>query len=175
MFYSPLLALLVAALLTGCAGLELKTLTPAQVADARSTQGSALDGYVLYEPVVVVEIAVKDVCLASKNDKGQCSAPTIKQCAASIPFLLPDYSRPYLLKSKSGLGKAGVDVAVSDGWRLGSLKDSSDNTAILGTLEKLFGVKELVPDGDAKTCKAPGLYRLNPSPGGDPLLPLKLY
>jgi len=45
--------------------------------------------------------------------------------------------KPYLIDVKSGLGKAGTDVTIIDGWRLGNVKDNSDNTAILGNLVTL--------------------------------------
>jgi hypothetical protein len=164
-----------AAVLTGCAGLEITTLRPEQVAQARQSTDNALDGYVLYEPIVVVEVSVKDVCLAGKDDKGNCKASTVTQCAATTPFLLPDYSRPYLVRSKNGLGKAGVDIAITDGWRLGSIKDNSDNTAILGTMEKVFGIKSVVPDAGKTGCAAPGLYQVTLDKGAPALRPLKLY
>lgn len=165
----------VSVLLAGCAGLEITTLQTSQVADARKPDGKALDGYVLYEPIVVVEVSIKDVCTAGKDEKGNCKAATVVQCSASTPFLLPDYSRPYLVRSKNGFGKAGVDVAISDGWRLGSIKDNSDNTAVLGTVEKLFGIKSAVPSAGEKTCKAPGLYRVDLEDGAPALKVLKLY
>jgi len=39
-----------------------------------------------------------------------------------------------LIDIKSGIGKAGADITIIDGWRLGSVKDNSDNTAMLGDL-----------------------------------------
>lgn len=162
-------------LLSGCAGLEITTLRPEQVVQARQSMAGALDGYVVYEPIVVVEVSVKDVCLAGKDEKGNCKAATVIQCAATTPFLLPDYSRPYLVRSKNGLGKAGVDVAISDGWRLGSIKDNSDNTAILGTIEKVLGIKSVVPDTGNAGCKAPGLYQVTLDNGVPALRQLRLY
>ena len=162
-------------LLTGCAGLEMTTLKPDQVTNARLATGTALDGYVVYEPVVTVEVSIKDVCLAGKDANGNCNAATVTQCAASTPFLLPDYSRPYLIKSKSGFGKAGVDIAITDGWRLANIKDNSDNTAILGSFEKLLGLKSAAPDARGTKCKAPGLYRVTLEEGKPALTPLKLY
>lgn len=168
-------AVAISALLAGCAGLEITTLQPSQVAEARKSVDKALDGYVLYEPIVVVEVSVKDVCTAGKDEKGNCKAATIVQCSASIPFLLPDYSRPYLVRSKSGFGKAGVDIAISDGWRLGSIKDTSDNTAVLGTIEKLFKFQINAPSPDEKTCREPGLYRVVLETDAPTLKPFKLY
>jgi len=162
-------------LLTGCAGLEMTTLRPDQVTNARLATGTPLEGYVVYEPIVTVEVSIKDVCLAGKDDNGKCKAQTVTQCAASTPFLLPDYSRPYLIKSKSGLGKAGIDIAITDGWRLANIKDNSDNTAILGTFEKLLGLKSGVPDAGGTKCKAPGLYRVTLEEGKPALTPLRLY
>lgn len=170
-----IICVVIPVLLAGCAGLEITTLKPAQVTDARTSADKALDGYVLYEPIIVVEVSVKDVCTAGKDEKGNCKAATVVQCSASTPFLLPDYSRPYLVRSKSGFGKAGVDVAITDGWRLGSIKDNSDNTAVLGTMEKLLGIKSVVPSSEGKTCKDPGLYRVILENDAPTLKPLKLY
>ena len=163
------------ALLAGCAGLDITTLRPEQVDQARTTAGKELNGYVVYEPIVVVEVSLKDVCVAGKDEKGKCKADTVIQCSASTPFLLPDYSKPYLVRSKNGFGKAGVDVAISDGWRLGSIKDNSDNTAVLGTIEKVLGFKSNMVSTEDATCKAPGLYQVILKNGSPDLRPLKLY
>ncbi len=173
--HRSLSALALPVVLTGCAGLEIETLTSDQVKKARSDPGHALKGYVVYEPVVVVEISVKDACLAGKDEKDKCKAPTVVQCAASIPFLLPDYAKPYLVRSKNGLGKAGVDVAITDGWRLGSIKDNSDNTAVLGTIEKLLGVQSMGSDSKGSQCLDPGLYQVTTDQGMPKLTPIKLY
>ncbi|CAG0974373.1 hypothetical protein MTYP_01408 [Methylophilaceae bacterium] len=170
-----MVGVVVSALLVGCVGLDILTLHPEQVEQSRKSADKALDGYVLYEPVVVVEVSLKDVCVAGKDEKGNCKAATVVQCSASTPFLLPDYSKPYLVRSKNGFGKTGVDVAILDGWRLGSIKDNSDNTAVLGTIEKLFGIKSVASNADGATCKAPGLYQVTLENGVPALRPLKLY
>lgn len=168
-----LIALTAPAALVGCAGLEIETLTPEQVAQARTSPGNALKGYVVYEPLVVVDISVKEVCLAGKAGDN-CKAALVEQCTASIPFSLPDYSKPYLVRSKNGFGKAGVDIAIGDGWRLGSIKDSSDNTAVLSTVEKLLGLASTNAGSKGPRCPQPGLYRVSTDKGGFSLSPINL-
>ena len=139
--------------LDGCAGLEMKTITSDDVDQAR--KGKVLHGYVVYEPIIVIEISEREVCV-EKGDK-DCKKSELR-CAASTPFLLPDYEKPYLITSKSGFGKAGVDLTIADGWRLGNIKDSSDNTALLDFIGKaaLNMFNQRSPNDKCK----PGLYRL---------------
>jgi len=153
----------------GCAGLEITTLKADQVSTARTT-GNALNGYVVYEPIVAIELSTKEVCLGGKDEKGNCKSALVTQCAATLPFTLPDYTRPYLVTSKTGFGKAGVEVAIADGWRLSNIKDSSDNTALLSAL----GVKTASASDKGTQCRTPGLYRL-PLDGSGQLVPLQLY
>jgi len=90
---------------------------------------------------------------------------------------LPDTSKPFLINVRSGFGKTGVDVAITNGWQLGNIKDNSDNTALLGTVEKILGlgVKSIAREPTAGKCKAPGLYRVNHAPTGVTLSPLLIY
>ncbi|MCC7462191.1 MAG: hypothetical protein IT480_06970 [Gammaproteobacteria bacterium] len=134
--------------LVGCAGLDIRALTPQQAADLHAGNGPA--GYVVYAPMTVVEISDRD------------------GCRVGAPFQLPDPARPYLLRSRSGLGRNGVDVSVADGWMLGGFKDTSDNSAWLGTAGQLLGLRpggEVVPR--TGVCRAPGLYRLAVQAGGE--------
>lgn len=133
--------------LAGCAGLDIQPLTPQQAAAAHAGNGPA--GYIVYAPMTVVEISDRD------------------GCRVGAPFQLPDYARPYRLRSRSGLGRSGVDVSIADGWMLGGFKDTSDNTALLGTAGQLLGMR----GGNGGTppaggCRAPGLYRLVARPDG---------
>lgn len=79
-----------------------------------------------------------------KDDKGSC--------VVGKPFVPPDYSRPYRIDSKAGLGKSGVEVTIMDGWILGTFKDNSDNTAILQA------IRGKALHGDRSTCPV-GMYR----------------
>lgn len=146
--------------MSGCSGLDIKSMTLSEVQAARVKDNKKpLDGYVIYEPMTVVEISSKAVCQTTMKD-GKCEGASKIQCAASLPFQLPDYSKPYLIKSRTGLGKAGVDVTITDGWKLGGIKDSSDNSAILSFIEK--GVFKSFTEDKSTTCKEPGLYKLTP-------------
>lgn len=156
-----LLAMLVTFLLTlgGCAGIDIHSISPDEATAAH--KGSTLPGYIVYAPMVVVEVAAKDVCVR-KDKSGNCTYQETR-CSAGAPFLLPDYSKPFLVRSKSGFGKAGADITIVDGWRLGAIKDNSDNTAILGAIASALGTKSFVGPSKpaAGGCDIAGLYRVN--------------
>ena len=126
--------------------------------------------------MVVVEVSQKEVCNA-QDARGKCTGASVISCSAGTPFVLPDTSKPFLVNSKSGFGKAGVDVAITNGWQLGSIKDNTDNTALLGTLDKIIalGAKSFARDGAGEQCKASGLYRVIQAPAGVTLSPLLIY
>jgi len=169
---SPLVALG----LTACAGIDITPISPADEAAAHSGKKD-LKGYVVYQPMVVVEVTRKESCL-EKDDKGKCKSPPEISCSAGTPFTLPDPSKPFLIDVHSGFGKAGVDVTITNGWQLGNIKDNSDNTGVLGTIEKLTGIKAAAAISGPKVeanCKAPGLYRVNLMPSGIELTPLLVY
>lgn len=149
---------LIAASVAGCAGLDITPLSPDQDKAAHAG-GTALKGYVIYAPMVVVEVTRKTVCSKPKPD-GQCEGTLEVTCAAGTPFTMPDPTKPFLVNAQSGFGKAGVEVTITNGWQLGSLKDNSDNTAILGLVEKLLPLRSAAVPALAspETCKA-GLYR----------------
>jgi hypothetical protein len=150
---------LVAASVAGCAGLDITPISPE--ADQAAHAGTPLQGYVIYAPMVVVEVARKTVCGKTKAD-GQCEGTPAITCTASAPFTLPDPSKPFLLNSRSGFGKAGVEVTITNGWQLGNIKDNSDNTAILALIEKLLPLRGAMIAATAQApdeCKA-GLYRV---------------
>jgi hypothetical protein len=165
--------MLLAAVLSGCAGVEIRPISQERALRAHE-DGGAERGYIVYEPAVVVEVAARQVCVTA-DAKGKCTLQT--QCVAGAPFILPDYSRPYLVSTKSGLGKSGLDMSIVDGWRLGSLKDASDNGAILGVLEKLATRKAAGDEGadPAVGCKAAGLYRVLTERDGLTLSPMLVY
>jgi hypothetical protein len=147
--------------LAGCSGVEIRPISPALERASHEKDGSA-SGYVVYGPMVVVEVAPREVCLAKDAAKGTCTDEETR-CAVGTPFVLPDYTKPFLVDIKSGFGKAGVDVTIADGWRLGNVKDNSDNSAILGLVEKI-AVPLLRAEKSATTrrggCSQPGLYRV---------------
>jgi hypothetical protein len=169
------LGLMAAGVLAGCSGLDIRPISPELDARAHREDGTA-SGYVVYGPMVVVEVS--RVCVV-KDAKGACRDDETR-CAAGAPFVLPDFSKPFLVDVKSGLGKAGVDVTIVDGWRLGSVKDQSDNTAILGAIEKLALARMAEPRTAGEEavrggCAAPGLYRVELTQEGMKLVPLLPY
>ena len=159
-----------AVLLAGCGGIDVRPISQERALGAHDTGGDER-GYIVYEPVVVVEVGPRQVCNAT-DSKGKCALHT--QCVAGAPFILPDYSRPYLLSAKAGLGKTGLDMTIVDGWRLGSLKDTSDNGAILGALEKL-AARGATDEAGVSGCKAAGLYRVVAERGDLTLAPMLVY
>jgi hypothetical protein len=167
---------LLTASIAGCAGLDITPISPAEEAAAHAGR-SDVKGYIVYAPMVVVEISQKELCNA-QDAKGACKGTSTTTCSAGAPFLLPDASRPFLVNVRSGFGKTGVEVAITNGWQLGNIKDNSDNTALLGTLEKLLpllGARSITGEAPTGQCKAPGLYRVNLAPAGVTLSPLLIY
>lgn len=117
---------LAAVVVTGCAGIKIQPIEKSRVgAGSWGTKGSP-EGYVVYHPQLVLEIVEKRDC----GDDKECKNPAYS-CVASKPFYVPDFSRPYQITSRAGLGKAGLDVSIVDGWQLSGIKDNSDNTAFL--------------------------------------------
>jgi hypothetical protein len=149
-------------------------------ADKAHSNAGSVKGYIVYEPVVVVELTLRTTCVEIGQDGKTCSKQEIV-CSAGAPFVLPNYSKPYLIDIKSGFGKAGVEVSFKDGWLLNSVKDSSDNTAVLTAVGKIFGLNLSSSAGSAKAltedrkCKAPGLYRVVSSKDGIKLDPIQIY
>lgn len=163
---AQLLLSLVAISISGCAGLDITPISAVEEAAAHAGGNTRVKGYVIYQPMVVVEVTQKEVC-KDKDEKGNCKGEPEVVCSAGTPFTLPDPARPFLLDARSGFGKTGVEVSITNGWQLGSIKDNSDNTAILGTLEKALGLKAAnAPTGKAspEKCKASGLYRVTVRP-----------
>lgn len=168
-----MVGVLLTALTVGCAGVEIRSISQDRALQAH--EGTHEErGYIVYEPVVVVEVSPRQVCTAAEG-KGKCSLQT--QCVAGAPFILPDYSRPYLVSTRSGLGKTGLDMTIVDGWRLGSLKDSSDTGAVLGVLERLAtrGPPAESSADSGSACKAAGLYRVVTERGTLTLAPMLVY
>ncbi|CAK0778521.1 conserved hypothetical protein [Gammaproteobacteria bacterium] len=138
-------------------------------------------GYIIYEPMVVVEVSKKELCDGIKNEKGECKGNIIITCSAGTPFILPDLLKPFLVDARSGFGKAGVEISITNGWQLGSLKDNSDNTAVLGMVKSI--ADNIKPQSlyaksahfKTEKCQAEGLYRVSLTTKGLDLTSLKSY
>ena len=159
--------------LAGCSGVDIRPISPALEREAHTRDGAA-SGYVVYGPMMVVEVTPREVCV-TKPEKGACATET--RCAVGTPFALPDLAKPFLVDIKSGFGKSGVDLTIVNGWMLGGIKDHSDNTAILSLLEKV-AMPALRDSGDpAKraACSAAGLYRVDIDGANVKLSPLVAY
>jgi hypothetical protein len=161
--------------LSGCAGVSIKPI-PVTAAQNAHDNPTNLSGYIVYHPMVVVEIGEREICVAKGSD-GKCAKSELR-CAVGQPFTLPDYTKPYLIDITSGLGKAGAEVEIVEGWRLGKVKDQSDNTGILAFIQKIAEAKVLtVEPGQPTTpaCKRAGLYRVGTEAGKVKLEVLTLY
>lgn len=167
-----MLTVLMAASLSGCAGVSITPISAEKVKDAHTSRGD-VKGYIVYAPIIAVEVSAKLICVKQTKDK--CDDYQVV-CAAGTPFVLPDYTKPYAVEVRTGLGKAGVDIALKDGWLITNIKDTSDNTALLGFIEKLvLAEKKAVDPGATGTCPVMGLYRINVEKDLINLQPLKLY
>lgn len=167
-------------ILTGCAGTYIKPIT-AEMAQKAHTTGTDDKGYIVYSPVVIVEIKEDAICL-KKDADGKCSEPKIVCKISEKPILLPDYSKPFLIRPQSGFGKTDVEISIVDGWQLGKVSDKSDNTAVLGDVIK--AVKDVTsltkgvqtaPSDKIEGCAKSGLYRLEYSEDNLKLVPLLIY
>lgn len=173
------LTVLAAVLCSACAGVTIKPISIDKAMQAHASDGN-LNGYIFYSPVVVVELSDKVVCLVQKPNQ-ECEKSEIT-CSAGTPFVLPDYSKPFVVDIHSGFGKAGADISFKDGWLLSQVKDTSDNTAILGLVEKALAggfkglsVEKITGDKVERRCANPGLYRVGLTKSGIELRPLRLY
>lgn len=114
--------------LSACAGISI---TPVKLGAGQDAHEVAKKGYIVYTPAVLLPISSVPVCVDMRKD-GKC-AKQVYECAAGKPILVPNYSKPFTVEVKSGFGKAGTEINVTDGWLLGSLKDNSDNSAAIGS------------------------------------------
>ena len=161
--------------MVGCAGVDIKPITEEESVSAHG-YGRPVSGYIVYAPLVVVEVSQREVCV-EKDSQGSCKTHETR-CAVGAPIVLPDYSKPFAVDIKSGFGKAGADISIADGWRLTGVKDSSDNTAALGVVEKSLGISPqslALEVNQPGKCKAPGLYRMTIDPRGLKLSKLLEY
>ena len=114
-----ILAVLAAVLCSACAGVSINPISIDKAKQAHASDGN-LKGYIFYSPVVVVELSDKVVCLAQKPNQ-ECERSEVT-CSAGTPFVLPDYSKPFVVDIHSGFGKAGADISFKDGWLLSQVK-----------------------------------------------------
>ncbi|WP_295645486.1 hypothetical protein [uncultured Methylibium sp.] len=151
-------ALSAALLLSACAGVDVTPISSTaredlHKADPQDAYKHARRGYVVYEPMLLVSVAPGRKCLGELKE-GKCNGSWQDVCEVSEPKLFPNYNRPYLVKARSGFGKAGTEITISNGWQLGSIKDHSDNTAVLAALRgKESSTSSFIPDNS----KSPNL------------------
>ena len=110
------LGVALALVLAGCSGVDIRPISPALEAAAHARDGAA-SGYVVYGPMVVVEVALREVCVM-RNDKGVCVEQEAR-CAAGAPRNRVLRSRlPHFAKSRAQL--RFVDLGRVDGTQCGS-------------------------------------------------------
>ena len=144
--------------LAACSGLDIDPISPEE-AMAVHQDDTAAKGYLVYHPMVVVEIKEATLCVAYNND-GKCT-DVRAICTLGSVITLPDYSKPYLVSTTGGLGKVGIDIKIEDGWRLGGIKNEVDNTAAL-TAIKDIATPAFSPATKTvtKDCEKAGLYKV---------------
>lgn len=154
------LTVAIAAALTACAGVQITPISQKEAAD-NHTGGSPKTGYIVYHPTLLVRVSSEKRCPADKLKDNKCDPKdaTLDYCEVSPPQLFPNFARPYRVDAKSGLGKAGVEINISNGWMLATVKDNSDNTALLGELIKSGVIIKGLNAGprEASTCPS-GIY-----------------
>lgn len=162
-------------ILVGCTVAYIKPISAERARNAHTTDTDD-KGYIVYSPAVIVEIKEDAIC-PKKDADGKCSEPKIVCKISDKPILLPDYSKPFLIRPQSGFGKTNVEISINDGWMLGKVTDKSDNTAVLDNVIKAVkGVTALTKGvSKAEGCPKAGLYKLEYSKGNLQLEPLLFY
>ena len=83
------------------------------------------------------------------NEKGtETPEPSGKNSATDVTvngikyigriFYLPDYSKPYEIKSWGLLGKANFTFDITDGWQLVKISDQADNSGLATSIPGLI-------------------------------------
>jgi hypothetical protein len=77
---------------------------------------------------------------------------------------LPNYTKRYRISTCNFLAKADFQFTITDGWKLTSISDKSDNTAAVPKLLELLGplVVGLAPANNAVPTKEPGSQKAPP-------------
>jgi hypothetical protein len=150
--------LIILLLLMSCA--SIKSITPEEALNAH-TKLHSVDGYIVFHPLVVVEVS--ENCIAAKS------------------FLLPNYNRPFLVTIRAPFIGSPGSMVVEDGWRLSNLGGSTGTAAALGALiagtggRLLLGKEDIDDTLGKKTICKPGLYRMDITDKGVRFIPLLQY
>lgn len=144
-------------MLSACAGVNIRPISTEQEKAAHSGD-SSVQGYIVYAPLILFSVGETEVCTKPLPKDQTCPADAIRRvCGVGSPIVIPDFSKPFAVDIQTGLGKAGADIQIADGWRLTGVKDSSDNTALLTLLQKAVGVS--IAATEAGCAELAGLYR----------------
>lgn len=133
------------AVLAGCGGLRMTSITTTQAEMAHDQEGT-MQGYIVYHPMLVVTL---------KENGGVCKID-------GEPVVLPDYRKPFLLEIEPGLSRYNVDLRIEDGWRLGGATAEVDSTAWMELAMKALGAALTgeVAHVTASISCTPGLNKL---------------
>lgn len=130
-----------ASLIAGCGGLDLR----------QGTVSAGKAGYQLYYPKILVTVSAERQCIKPEAGGACPGANWEYNCVMSKPWVLPDYSKPYVATFKPGLGSQSASIEIVDGWMLGQASSATDVSAIAATL------LELAAEDANKNCNA-GIY-----------------
>lgn len=136
-----------AASLAGCAGYTVQAMKP----DGSGKNGPS--GYTVYEPKpYILRTPILD-------DKA-----VLKGYQFSVVYL-PDYSRPYKVRTQNFLAKSDIQFTFKDGWMFTNIADKSDNTTIASDLIKaaqaiLPGLRGIDGAANATSDTVPVLYEI---------------
>ncbi|HEY1661701.1 MAG TPA: hypothetical protein VGI03_04720 [Verrucomicrobiae bacterium] len=107
---------------TGCAWYNI---TPVSKSEGDNWASShPKDGYIIFEP----ELYFAATITTTSTNK------TVKQEITVTPIYLPNPAKAYRITTHNFLAKADFTFNFTDGWKLTSIADKSDNTTIANTL-----------------------------------------
>jgi len=90
--------------------------------------------YQLYSPRILVTVSDARQCI-KPGAGGACPDGSWEyNCVMSKPWVLPDYSKPYVATFKTGFGSQSASITIVDGWMLGQASSATGVSAITATL-----------------------------------------
>lgn len=118
-----------ALLLCSCAGYNISPVPSSQASSKDwGSSGNHSNGYLIFQPELYFKAVITP---AVKDANGKETSP---QTVTLSPFYLPNYNKPYRVKTYNFLAKADFTFAFTDGWQLTSIADKSDNSTVANTL-----------------------------------------
>lgn len=127
-----LVGVVTCALLTGCAGYNLKPIAPGS-----STHNPSREGYVFYAPAPFLMGTLKAPAPAAGGGGGAAAGAAAVQYDFKIVYL-PDSARPYRFTRYEFLAKSNLKITFADGWLFTGAESSTDTTQALTALVDLL-------------------------------------